>query len=89
MLVAQETVSVRAASVVFDAAMGRWQAAWSNLSLKAPIPAEAVESVDRLLGQISKAVVLVGVATERGRDVAEAAPSAPVVAIEALLDASV
>lgn len=89
LLVAQETVSVRAASVVFDAAMGRWQAAWSDLSLTAPIPAEAVESVDRLLGQITKAVVLVGVATERGLDVAEAAPSAPVVAIEALLDASV
>lgn len=89
LLMAQETVSVRTASVVFDAAMGRWQAAWSDLSLEAPIPAEAVESVDRLLGQITKAVVLVGVATERRVEVAEAAPSAPVVAVEALLDASV
>jgi len=87
-LLANETVSVRAASSVFDSAMGRWQASWADLNLDAPTPGEAMESVDRLIGQITKAVVLVGEATERGLDVAEVAPTAPVVVIEAEPDGS-
>ena len=45
-----------------------------------------MESVDRLIGRLTKAVVLVGAATERGLDVAEVAPTAPVVVIEAVPD---
>ena len=81
-LVAQATVSVRAASSVFNSAMGRWQASWADLNLDAPAPGEAMASVDRLIDQMSKAVVLVGEATERGLDVAEVAPTAPVVVIK-------
>ena len=88
-LMAKETVSVRAASSVFDRAMGRWQASWADLDLDPPAPGEAMESVDRLIGQLTKAVVLVGAATERGLDVAKVAPTAPVVVVETVPDGTV
>ena len=87
-LIARETVGVRTASAVLDQLMARWQASWANLGLDCPAPEEAVDFVDRLAGPITRAIVLVGDATVRGLDVAEASPSAAVVVIEGLVDTS-
>lgn len=82
LVAAQEMVSVRAASSVFDEAMAHWQASWAELGLEAPLPDDAEAAVERLAEDAAKAVVLVGAAADRAIDLTEADPSVVVVVIE-------
>lgn len=82
LVAAQETVSVRAASTVFDEVVARWQASWAELGIEAPPPTDAEAAVERLTAGAATAVALVGAAAERVIDLTEADPSAVLVVTE-------
>jgi hypothetical protein len=81
LLVARETIGVRAVSTLLDRASARWEDAWRELGFDSPpVEPASMPTVVKRGGQL---VVLVGGAVDRAAQVVEAAPAAPVVAVEA------
>jgi hypothetical protein len=71
LLAAQEMVSVRAASTVFDQAMTRWQSAWEELGLEAPPATDAEMAITRLADGAAHAVGLLGVLADQTIDLTD------------------
>jgi hypothetical protein len=82
LVVAKETIGVRAVSTLLAQALERWTEAWRGLGFDAP----AVEpsAMPDVHARCTSAVVLAGGAVERAHDIATAAPAAPVVTVEGL-----
>ena len=79
--VAQETVGVRAVSVLFQRAVQRWEEGWRSLGLEPPSSADP-EAMDQSLDRLVRPVVLVGGAAEGAGLIAMAAPAAVVLVVE-------
>ncbi len=79
-VVAQETVGVRAVGTLLTRALERWSEGWRSVGFEEPAvePAAMAGVVARSAG----AVVLAGRAVERADAIVVAAPAAPVVAVE-------
>jgi hypothetical protein len=81
---AQETVGVRAVSVLLERALQRWEEGWRSLGLEPPATADQAtmaQTVDRAL----RPVVLAGDAGDRAEPISLAAPAATVVRVDAEL----
>lgn len=85
-LLAGETVGVRTTGVVLHHFQQRWQAFWRELGLEAPVPEAGEEAVRKLAARVSRAIVLVGPATELGAELSSVAPAAAVVVLDGSSD---
>lgn len=86
-LLADASTSVRAADVVLHQLAQRWQRAWQAVGADAPLPADAERAVDSLAAQLSRPVVLIGPAADRGAALARVALAAPIVVLDGPLEA--
>ena len=81
-LLAEASVSVRGADVALRQLHQQWETAWQELGRQAPDPHEADDAVAQLRRRVTRSVVLVGTAGQRGEDIARAAPAATIVVID-------
>jgi len=79
--VAQETVGVRAVSVLLQRAVERWEEGWRRLGLEPP-PAADQAAMDQTVDRLLRPVVLVAEAADGAELIALAAPAAIVVRVE-------
>lgn len=81
LVVAQQTVGVRAVSTLLQRAEQRWEAIWRDHGFDPP-PEVDQEALDRMVERLVRPVVLVSAAIERADEIALGAPAAPVVVLE-------
>lgn len=86
LLVAAQTVGVRATDEVLHQFRQRWLAFWRELGMPAPEPADGERAVDDLAARVGRPIVLVGPAAAWGPDLARVAPASPVVVLEGPAD---
>jgi hypothetical protein len=79
--VAQETVGVRAVSVLLQRAIERWDEGWRGLD-HAPPPAADQAAMDQILERLGRPVVLVAEAVDHAEPIALAVPAATVVQVD-------
>jgi hypothetical protein len=80
LVVAQETVGVRAVSALLSQALDRWVDAWRGLGYESPAVAPA--AMADVQARSTSPVVLTGGAVAKAEAIVHAAPAAPVVAVE-------
>lgn len=80
-LLAAETVGVRTTEAVVRQFEERWLALWDKLDRPAPAAADAEAAAEALVGELARAIVLVGEATARVDALAEASPAATIVVL--------
>jgi hypothetical protein len=80
LVVAQETVGVRAVSTLLARALERWHEGWQELGFDAPAIEPA--AMDAVHARSTSAVILAGGAVERAEAIVLAVPAAPVVTVE-------
>jgi hypothetical protein len=79
--VAQDTVGVRAVSALLSRALVQWTEGWRLLGFDEPMVEP--DAMSALVERGVSAVVLTGGAVERAKAIVQAAPAAPVLAVEA------
>ena len=79
--IARDTAGVRAVERLLADAEANWTQAWASAGHETP-PVDDPAALDDLVRSATRAVVLVGAATERAEDLARAAPAAVVVVVE-------
>jgi hypothetical protein len=82
LVVAEESVGVRAVGALLQQAISRWDEGWRSVGLDPPESVDP-EWVDQMAERMTQPVVLVGGATAYAEQVLAAAPAVPVLAIEA------
>jgi hypothetical protein len=80
-VVAQETVGVRAVSTLLARALAQWTEGWKSFGFDEPVVEP--DAMDAVVERGATAVVLTGGAVERADAIVLAAPAAPVLAVEA------
>lgn len=85
-ILAAETVGVRTTEAVVRQFEERWQALWDKLGRPVPPAVDAEAAADALVGELARAIVLVGDATTRGDALAEVAPAATIVVLSGAVD---
>ncbi len=82
--IAQETVGVRAVSILLQRALQRWEEGWRSLGLEPP-SSDDQAAMDQAVDRLLRPVVLAADAADRAEPISLAAPGATVVRVDAAL----
>ena len=81
LVIARDTMGVRAALTLLDQAREAWEDAWRSFGFDPPVAGDA-EALDQMVARLTKTIILVGPAVDSAEVLAMAAPAAAVVAVE-------
>ena len=81
LVIARDTVGVRAALTLLEQAREAWEDAWRSFGFDPPVAGDA-EALDQMVARLTKTIILVGPAVDSAEVLAMAAPAAAVVAVE-------